>query len=88
MMGVNRASVARWEAGVRTPRGNMLFRYVDLLDELQKEQTAAVSDTDGRLAVTMPDEPPALGKRAWKVLLDLLVTSVEEQFGPGWRASS
>ena len=86
MMGVDRVSVARWEAGVRTPRGAVMFRYVDLLDELQKEQTETTpSAAGGGVTITAPDEPPVLGKGAWKVLLTLLVESAEEQFGPGWR---
>jgi HTH-type transcriptional regulator/antitoxin MqsA len=30
----NRASVSRWESGQRTPRGEQLARYLDLLDRL------------------------------------------------------
>lgn len=37
-IGVARESVARWEAGVRCPRGETLLRYVDLLDELRGEE--------------------------------------------------
>jgi len=37
-MGVHRESVARWEAGARTPRGRTLVAYVDLLDELRADQ--------------------------------------------------
>jgi DNA-binding transcriptional regulator YiaG len=33
---VHRETVARWEAGVRTPRGELLLAYVQLLDELAK----------------------------------------------------
>jgi len=35
IMGVARESVARWEAGARTPRGRVLIEYVDLLDQLK-----------------------------------------------------
>jgi len=37
-LGVARESVARWEAGARTPRGEILLAYVDLLDELRSVQ--------------------------------------------------
>lgn len=33
-LGVNRVTVARWELGTRRPRGELLVRYCDLLDEL------------------------------------------------------
>lgn len=33
---VHRVSVARWEAGTRTPKGEMRVAYADLLDELQR----------------------------------------------------
>lgn len=35
-LGVNRVSVARWELGVRVPRGELRLRYVELLDELRE----------------------------------------------------
>jgi hypothetical protein len=35
--------------------------------------------------VDVPDEPPVLAGRGWRVLLQLLVASAEEQFGPAWR---
>lgn len=35
-LGINRVSVARWELGARTPRGELRLRYVDLLDELRE----------------------------------------------------
>ena len=34
-LGVDRVTLARWESGDRTPRGELLGRYTDLLDELQ-----------------------------------------------------
>lgn len=34
-LGVNRVSVARWELGLRVPRGELRLRYVDLLDQLE-----------------------------------------------------
>jgi transcriptional regulator with XRE-family HTH domain len=33
-LGVGRVTVARWEAGVRHPRGKLLDRYAALLEEL------------------------------------------------------
>ncbi|WIX99332.1 helix-turn-helix transcriptional regulator [Amycolatopsis mongoliensis] len=33
---VHRVSVARWEAGSRKPRGQLLLRYASLLDQLRK----------------------------------------------------
>lgn len=33
---VHPTTVARWEAGVRRPRGELLVRYVELLDELRE----------------------------------------------------
>jgi DNA-binding XRE family transcriptional regulator len=35
-LGVNRESVARWEAGTRHPRGEVLRRYAALLEELER----------------------------------------------------
>ena len=34
-LGVHRVSVARWELGLRRPRGPLLDRYVEVLDELE-----------------------------------------------------
>ena len=39
-LGVNRVTVARWELGERTPRGELRLRYTDLLDELQEASFA------------------------------------------------
>jgi len=36
-LGVDRVTVARWELGQRTPRGDLRRRYVDLLEALQDE---------------------------------------------------
>jgi transcriptional regulator with XRE-family HTH domain len=36
-LGVDRVSLARWESGDRTPRGDLLNRYTDLLVGLQVE---------------------------------------------------
>jgi transcriptional regulator with XRE-family HTH domain len=36
-LGVHRVTVARWELGTRTPRGDTLRRYVELLDALDRE---------------------------------------------------
>jgi len=38
-LGVDRVTVARYEPGDRTPRGEYLIRYVDLLDELRSDQS-------------------------------------------------
>jgi DNA-binding transcriptional regulator YiaG len=38
-LGVHRVTVARWERGTRTPRGQFLKRYVELLELLRKEAT-------------------------------------------------
>jgi DNA-binding transcriptional regulator YiaG len=35
-LGVHRVSVARWEGGVRSPRGPLRTAYVDLLRQLQE----------------------------------------------------
>jgi transcriptional regulator with XRE-family HTH domain len=35
---VHRETVARWESGDRTPRGDLLLAYVELLDDLRAEQ--------------------------------------------------
>jgi DNA-binding transcriptional regulator YiaG len=34
-LGVGRVTVARWESGTRTPRGELRSRYVELLEELR-----------------------------------------------------
>jgi DNA-binding transcriptional regulator YiaG len=36
-LGVHRVTVARWEAGQRRPRGQLLQAYAALLDALQRE---------------------------------------------------
>jgi hypothetical protein len=36
-LGVHRVTVARWEAGLRRPRGRLLHAYATLLDALQQE---------------------------------------------------
>jgi transcriptional regulator with XRE-family HTH domain len=36
-LGVNRVTVARWELGLRRPRGSHLERYSELLDALRAE---------------------------------------------------
>jgi transcriptional regulator with XRE-family HTH domain len=36
-LGVHRVSVARWELGLRRPRGRLLVAYTDLLDALRRE---------------------------------------------------
>ena len=33
-VGVDRATLSRWESGARTPRGDRLARYVAVLDRL------------------------------------------------------
>lgn len=33
---VHPTTVARWEAGLRRPRGELLVRYVELLDQLRE----------------------------------------------------
>lgn len=35
VVGVRRASVSRWEAGLRTPRGRFLVAYAELLESLR-----------------------------------------------------
>ena len=35
-LGVARVTVARWECGIRTPRGELLVAYASLLSELQR----------------------------------------------------
>ncbi len=34
-LGADRVSIARWETGERSPRGEMRLRYIALLDELR-----------------------------------------------------
>jgi len=34
-LGVGRVTIARWELGERTPRGELRLRYTSLLDELR-----------------------------------------------------
>jgi DNA-binding transcriptional regulator YiaG len=34
VLGVHRETVSRWELGTRTPRGELLVRYLELLHEL------------------------------------------------------
>jgi DNA-binding transcriptional regulator YiaG len=36
-LGVHRVTVARWEIGMRVPRGALRLHYADVLDELQRE---------------------------------------------------
>lgn len=36
-LGVHRVTIARWEAGTRSPRGSLRARYADLLAALQSE---------------------------------------------------
>ncbi len=33
LLGVSRPSVTRWESGLRSPRGDVLRRYLDVLSE-------------------------------------------------------
>lgn len=40
-LGVDRVTVARWELGHRTPRGELRRRYVDLLEALHRETDVA-----------------------------------------------
>lgn len=35
---VDVATISRWEAGLRTPRGEYLKRYIAVLDQLAREQ--------------------------------------------------
>jgi transcriptional regulator with XRE-family HTH domain len=35
-LGVARVTVARWECGIRTPRGKLMVAYAALLSELQR----------------------------------------------------
>jgi HTH-type transcriptional regulator/antitoxin MqsA len=41
VLGVNRAALARWELGQRTPRGQLCSDYVRLLERLAREEVAA-----------------------------------------------
>lgn len=36
-LGINRATLSRWESGQIRPRGDQLSRYLRLLNELQRE---------------------------------------------------
>jgi HTH-type transcriptional regulator/antitoxin MqsA len=38
---VTRATVSRWESGERTPRGESLHRYIEILDRLAREALSA-----------------------------------------------
>ena len=40
VLGINRASVSRWESGQRTPRGLLAENYVKLLDALLHEEAS------------------------------------------------
>ena len=40
-LGCTRGTVARWELGMRSPRGEMRQRYTELLEELQREVLAS-----------------------------------------------
>jgi predicted transcriptional regulator len=35
-IGVHRVTIARWEAGTRSPRGDLLEAYLTLLEELRR----------------------------------------------------
>lgn len=35
-LGVSRPAISRWESGARTPRGERLLDYIELLDQLMK----------------------------------------------------
>lgn len=37
LLDVTRVSVSRWETGERTPRGELLLRYLELLGRLARE---------------------------------------------------
>jgi DNA-binding transcriptional regulator YiaG len=39
-LGVGRVTVARWELGTRTPRGDLRLRYIAILDELREAVAA------------------------------------------------
>jgi DNA-binding transcriptional regulator YiaG len=39
-LGVHRVTVARWEDGTRSPRGELRAKYVYLLDQLRKASAA------------------------------------------------
>jgi len=39
-IGCTRGTVARWELGIRQPRGEMRRRYTELLEELRREVLA------------------------------------------------
>lgn len=39
-LGVNRVTIARWELGERTPRGELRLAYIGLLDELREAVAA------------------------------------------------
>jgi transcriptional regulator with XRE-family HTH domain len=41
VLGVDRASVTRWESGTREPRGDVRLAYIDLLARLAREATTA-----------------------------------------------
>ncbi len=36
--------------------------------------------------VVLPDEPPSVTDRGWRVLLAILVESAERELGPDWRS--
>jgi DNA-binding transcriptional regulator YiaG len=40
VLGINRASVSRWESGQRTPRGLLAENYLKLLDALLHEEAS------------------------------------------------
>lgn len=44
-VGVSRAAVSRWESGQRSPRGQLVFAYRDVLNRLVAEGRALHKDT-------------------------------------------
>ncbi|WP_455362006.1 helix-turn-helix transcriptional regulator [Streptomyces sp. SYSU K21746] len=40
VIGVTRQAVSHWEAGIRTPRGALLDRYIDAIRALREQKAA------------------------------------------------
>ena len=45
VLGIDRASVARYESGIREPRGEILRRYAEVLDRLTLELAGKAAAT-------------------------------------------
>lgn len=63
-LGVARATVSRWETGVRTPRGDLLKRYVGLLRTLAAECPMSSENENPAGRPGLAEKPARRGRRA------------------------